>query len=802
VVREDDVRIADYGGQSLIPDADPYGDFRRVFNHFYDPVNNRALEFSAPCNAVGGTPCNRSIDWAIGVADSQAPVFNPSQTRRNHFSWGDAREAFWRALTYKSGVPSGAGYAERQAQDSGIRRNFWNSGLKNIGHVAHLLQDAAQPQHTRNDRHNDRPWVAATSIARRTMEAYTNYRVTGNALSAPNDEQQELRDMYNAPTGARLLSVPPIGIYPIPQFNTVLKYFTTRVENVPLAQRRGLADYSNRGFYSEGTLPRLGSEYTSPPIDISDPGFSIIESADYLLPGYGILTGQKLLWPVPDPVAPSYADTCRTSGKLQILSVSEFSESTDLSTGMLVRRGLLALDDYQCHQDALLPRAIAYSAGLINFFFRGELEIAAPPQRLLAALDQGVAHTIDVDGYPRRSDNNGIFGFQKVRLRVRNITPDIVESGGGNTYTQVLGGSDGPSSGRMVAVARYHRNPCYKPDMTGERRVRLPLNGTFQPPSGCPVAGSRTRYQEISVSAEIPVAPGEFGFGPSSTFVDKTFDFAADPIPVNATDLFIQVVYRGPLGAEPDGVALGTYDAREPMFVTWWNNTDYYNQNGAWASSGGGIFRKGAKDFQFCVSAGADRVILVRRMNATTGQAAMQFPEPAEFMRIAVIAAKPVTTENVTFRGNVSFFDPQPPVVYVPRVTGIKGTINQANKELIDEVTLPFPLPADPLADCPVAPPVGTAFLWCVEPIRVRRGLAGGKVDEAIYLDNTSGGAGAPDPGTLPNFVQTPIQRSGENLWDQEPLIACPVALTEIPPDLPEILSLEEELAGRGPGSN
>ena len=135
-------------------------------------------------------------------------------------------------------------------------------------------------------------------------------------------------------------------------------------------------------------------------MDISDPSFTVVEGAEVILPGYGTLTGQKLLWPVPDLVAPSYADTCRSSGKLQIASVSEFSESSELSSGILVRRGLLSLDDYKCHQDALLPRAIAYSAGLINFFFRGELEIAAPPQRVLAALDQGIPHTVDADGYP------------------------------------------------------------------------------------------------------------------------------------------------------------------------------------------------------------------------------------------------------------------------------------------------------------------------------------------------------------------------------------------------------------------
>lgn len=795
-VREDDLRPEDYTDGGPYPDLDPYGPFLRVANHFFDPINNLplVLPVGLTCNGSLDTPCNRSLDWAIGVSDAQSLNFSPAQDRRNHFSWIDARDSFWQALTFKSSSAAMGNYAARQAQDSGIRRNFWHSALKSVGHVSHLLQDTSQPQHTRNDRHNPGA-VVGTTLARRTMELYANYRVTGTTTSVPSDEVEQFRAMFNGPGSERLLSVPPIGNYPIPQFSTPTKFFTTRHEDGAIATRRGLADYSNRGFYTHGTSPP-GSGFASPPNDPQDPSFSIVEGEEYSLPGFGATIAQRFFWQVPDPVAPSYVDTCAVNGKMPMGNVSALQNFAGTSTAPVPANIVLALDDLRCHQDALLPRGIAYTTGLINFFFRGELEITAPPQRLLAVLDQGTPHTVDADGYPRRTDNNEIFGFKKVRLSLRNTTPSIVESGGGNTYTQTLGGSNGPSSGRIVAVARYHRNPCYRPDMTGERRVVMPFTGGFQPPSGCPAVGSRTRYQEISVSTEMAVSPGEFGFGPNSSFVDKNFDFAADPIPVNATDLFIQVVYRGPLGAEPDGIALGTYDAREPMFALYWNNTDYYNANGSWLGSGAGVFRKGVKDFQFCAGAGTDRVVLARRINATTGQPAMSFPEPAEFMRFAVITAKPVTTENVVFRGNASFFEPQPPVAYSPRITGIKGTINQANKELIDVVTEPFPLPSNPLADCPTTPPQGTSFLWCVEPIRVRRGLAGGKVDEAIYLDNVPAAASPPDPGTLPNFVQTPVQRAGENLWDQDPLVICPNSITDIPALLDAAILFEEGLSG------
>jgi hypothetical protein len=66
-----------------------------------------------------------------------------------------------------------------------------------------------------------------------------------------------------------------------------------------------------------------------------------------------------------------------------------------------------------------------------------------------------------------------------------------------------------------------------------------------------------------------------------------TFDFRADPIPINATDLIIQVVYRGPMGEEIDGLAVGSFDVREATYLTLWNNTDYAGCNGNWVTSSG-----------------------------------------------------------------------------------------------------------------------------------------------------------------------------------------------------------------------
>ena len=61
-----------------------------------------------------------------------------------------------------------------------------------------------------------------------------------------------------------------------------------------------------------------------------------------------------------------------------------------------------------------------------------------------------------------------------------------------------------------------------------------------------------------------------------------TFNFTT-PIPVNATDLYLQVVYRGPLGSEQDAVVVATKDIPEPTYFSIVNVSDYVVcYNGAW----------------------------------------------------------------------------------------------------------------------------------------------------------------------------------------------------------------------------
>lgn len=110
--------LTEHFGRGAINEDDGGG--ARYRKHFYNPIDNTGL-------IVPLAPAQRSsLSWAF------AP------TSDNSYSWHAARHHYYQALT----APTAR---ERQLALASL---FYS-----LGHIAHLLQDCAQPQHTRNDPH-------------------------------------------------------------------------------------------------------------------------------------------------------------------------------------------------------------------------------------------------------------------------------------------------------------------------------------------------------------------------------------------------------------------------------------------------------------------------------------------------------------------------------------------------------------------------------------------------------------------------------------------------------------------------
>jgi hypothetical protein len=564
-VREDDSgRGAQAANRALFnaeeePLDDPWGNFNRYCNHFFDPLYNRPLTASCFSDTFDSTPI-----WALGVYGPFAAPLTTSANpvRRNHFTIADAREALWRALTGR--IQSGAVVAP----DESTRKTEYATLFRALGDVLHLNQDMAQPQHTRDESHGvgHAAWY----------EKYVDGRAKGASEVIYNFR-------YGSLTATNLQPLTYTG-YPAPTFANYSDYWSTGTGSATYGGN-GLADYSSRGFFTPGK--NFGNaEYTMP---VSSPGaYAEVAVADP--------AGIRDLYldaTVRDTVLntssrPIHMTRASILDDALLAAAAASGGATNASAGYTLDRG--TFDD---RAELLIPRAVSYSAGILDYFFRGSIEISAPAEGLYAMADHGLPGV--------NAKNAG--GFTRLKARVRNTTPAITAPGAASASRQDMNGA-----GDLVAVVRFKRNDCYTPDLKGEYWRPLSSDGFAHAPDNChsapcpataiagpnitanhyidgpdeilPVTGCSTSglqiqsSEEYAVTSETVHAALQINSDDPAGGQEVEFLFLS-PIPINARDIYLHVVYRGPLGAEADAIAVGLRQLSAPSYFAIANMTDY-----------------------------------------------------------------------------------------------------------------------------------------------------------------------------------------------------------------------------------
>ena len=485
----------------------------QALRHFYDPVRDRPLDLT---ETVGTSLSTKSPDWALEDLGTYSAPFVSQD-----FSYRDARNYFYKALIDPS---------------QGQRKRFFGLTFQTLGHVIHHLQDMAQPQHVRNDPHCDSTWICAPAAsltgssqlyAPSTYEKYTD-------LNDPSDPLKQVRP--NLPfNGSGSTAVYPGANLAANPFKTPRQYWRTTAVGSDIGPGKGIAEYTSRNFFSAGTVYGSGSPQLpeiSLPFEVADIG--------QLLPGTN-LVGVLYFY--------SSTVTDALSGQPSAVNGRALSSSLfdpDLQTySTQVPKRFFALNRFTfdaAHQ-YLIPRAVGYSAGLINYFFRGQMEITPPDEGAYGIVD----HTIE--------NQRDASGFRKIKLKIRNITPGGTDPQGQALVEPIPDNS----SGTLVAIVKFHRNNCYQPDLSGEYGA-----------PGIDWQICRSQFEDAVASQPIPVPNGV-----NQDATPVTFTFSA-PIPINATDLYLQTVYRGPLGDEPDAVMVATKDISEPTYDYIFNTWDQY----------------------------------------------------------------------------------------------------------------------------------------------------------------------------------------------------------------------------------
>lgn len=285
--------------------------FARYRHHFFNPLNEQGYSY----NGVTGIP---SPDWGL---EDKGDIFS------QHYSFKDARQYFYDGLTKP-------GKAEREGN---LARTF-----RTMGDVIHLIQDAAQPQHTRNDSH-------------------------GGSFFGPKSLYEEYTNLNSVRLNLPYTSYAPVypGTDPV-TFNNPRKLWHT-------PDGAGIADYSNRGFVSAGTnfdkKRGQAGHFDLPALDAVTETTVNIQT---LIPGTP-LTGAVTFYG--NSVKDQYRNTHDTNTKTTTFSIFD----ADLKVAGKSPVFTLNRFNFDEAHKLLIPRAVGYSAGLINYFFRGKLDFVKDP---------------------------------------------------------------------------------------------------------------------------------------------------------------------------------------------------------------------------------------------------------------------------------------------------------------------------------------------------------------------------------------------------------------------------------------
>lgn len=447
----------------------------RSVNHFHDP-NMSWADAGLKHDWIGES----SLSWAQ----------NRNQGFSGTWSWPAARKYYLQALISPT----------KNVREENLAQTFLS-----LGQVLHLLADASVPEHVRNDIHvfpllpqedKKNPQIGSW-----TYETWCQFNMKQLNMAAPS-----------IGTAITARSFVP-GLAPISNF------WDTSPSAGENPNPEGLAEYTNRNFLSTDTVFK---DYPFPALAASDALPLWVDEATYNgSPDYRL-----------------YVSGVTTDGK-----IVDHLADTGYFRAELVKAAPTAVDDARyklddkCYQDyaaILVPKAVGYGTALLDYFFRGQMEITLPPQGIYA-LSQGL---------------NGD-GFSQIRLQARNTTPGV----------------ETMPAGKVTLVARY------------KVAQADPFQGVEVP------VGTEFVYSVATLDTTMAI--------PRDKPVELAFTFAT-PIPLWATDLTLQLVYSGRLGVEgttgfageEEAVVLGAINVSEPTPFDYINGMDIFCLNGAVVATG------------------------------------------------------------------------------------------------------------------------------------------------------------------------------------------------------------------------
>ncbi|HET6514717.1 MAG TPA: hypothetical protein VFG09_06105 [Thermodesulfovibrionales bacterium] len=538
----------------------------RFNNHFHNPL--KPWEAAGLHDVQNG---ESALLWAQDNANQQR--YSESEGLAGDQTWQTIRLYYYNALTRKTD-------AERQ--------EYFARTFKGLGHQIHLIQDMSVPAHVRNDAHPEDALVGRDSGGDLYFETWAKKNADKINLFAasPNFPQVDLTKNSG-------------GFVPITQFYDTDQYKEGTTPSTSLAW--GLSEYTNANFVSTDTI------FTD--------NLSKDDKHYFPYPKYSSQCYLRFeeIYPRTKKPRVYFGKQCSDETIVHFVAVSPlYKHLSDSTTVQLLALKLDETTHYDYAQK-LIPRAVGYSAGLLNYFFRGDIRLS---------YETGVTPGYVITNYSGEKMEGRFMLYYDNSAETRNpiwVGDGLLEAKTGdkaNTFDFIppsdarepgkyilvfkgkMGNEDGAVAGYVFsrtleitppdqfvyAMADADPSDPYFSSIKAKVRNTNPSeavqNGMIQA-----VAKYKADTDDAdfiySVSAPISVVSLS-----ATSATELLFDFSNDPIPIDITDLYLQVIFKGKVGNDDNAVAVGLKDISEPTPVDLFNNTDLACINGAWYTAG------------------------------------------------------------------------------------------------------------------------------------------------------------------------------------------------------------------------
>jgi hypothetical protein len=443
-----------------------------------------------------------NVTWATGY-------LAPSPNGAKEGEWGVHEPVNWdTARTYYYAHLTGKDFEGNVIAESDYAREIslaWS--FEALGHVLHLIQDVSVPAHVRNDFTSHLTFQGISFYKPKTwflqpfeyyVQVYGKNITEGSPADAPELENIRLTDYWDT------------------------DQFTGSNPSTSLSQ--GLAEFTNANYLSDSTIPNNSPkpehQFTYPLIDSL--GYQIVEE--------DIGTEKRKYIARKNPIIPPLPGQNDT-----FACVSLLNKENEIADENIANLKLWLNDDNvnNTYASELIPRAIGYSSALLEYFFRGTIDISLPDDGIYAFTDDPAS------------------GFTNIKLKAVNTTTNNEEMTNGTV--------------ELVVKYRLSQGDPFK---------------NYTPPENYPGTTSEFYYKVV------PEVNGATSI-PRNNAVEFIFDLTGDnAIPLWATDVYLYVVFKGKLGNENNAVAVGFKDISEPTPFDIINNMDKICIDNNWMDAG------------------------------------------------------------------------------------------------------------------------------------------------------------------------------------------------------------------------